>query len=116
MSEQTPVSLTLDQAKEAIDDIVERLKSEEVADVIEAAKEEADGDLDKIMELIVPKFFEVQGHVMLKFGFEPTDEGFGDFAESLRKHESDEDFAAKSAVMKQIMKDATEIKGTQVTA
>ena len=35
----------------------------------------AAGDMGKIMGDIIPVFYEVQGHAMIPYGFEPTDEG-----------------------------------------
>ncbi len=48
---------------------------EETLATFDDCRMEAGTDINKVMELIVPKIYEIQGHVMQKYGFQPTDEG-----------------------------------------
>ena len=85
------------------------LKGAKVAERIRGAREEADGELDLIMEYVVPIFFEVQGHVMARFGFVPNDEGFEAFAKCLQAHEADATFKPLSDELKKLQREATAV-------
>ena len=65
------------------------LNEEETLDVLEECREVAGADIAKIMELVIPKIYEIQGLVMQKFGFQPTDDGFEQFAASLKQNEGE---------------------------
>ncbi len=87
--------------KDALQEMLHRLNEPETKEVIEAASELgkralfpsflatcmtnhilyqpsltlAGNDIGKVMELVITKIFEIQGHVMQKFGFIPDDAG-----------------------------------------
>ncbi len=49
--------------------------------------------MNNIVVEVVPMFFEIQGKVMMEYGYAPDDEGFGAFGESLKTNEgSDEEY------------------------
>ncbi len=57
------------------------------------------------MELVITKIFEIQGHVMQKFGFIPDDAGFDGFANSLQAaEEADSEVKALGQKFKDEMK------------
>ena len=87
--------------------ILTELRKEEIAGAIAEARQEAAGNMGEIMAKVVPIFFEVQGHVMEPLGFVADDEGFAQFADELKKHESDDEFLDLSKQLKKIMKDST---------
>jgi len=60
-----------------------------------------------IMVNVIPLIFEIQGHVMTKYGFPPNDQGFADFARALSAHENNMEFAVMANQLKTIMKSYT---------
>lgn len=87
--------------------ILDELNKPVVVSMIQAAREAAGSDIGAIMEEVVPIFFEAQGHCMEPLGFVPDDEGFALFADQLKSHEGDAEFAVLSKQLKKLMKDST---------
>ncbi len=81
---------------------------------IAAAREEADGDFQLVMQYVVPIFAEVQGHVMQRYGFVPNDDGFEAFANALKANEAsgDAEFIALGAKLKALIKESTAVSST----
>lgn len=67
--------------------MLNELSNPDVQKSLDMAKSEAGGDVNKIMELIIPKIYEIQGKVMSDYGFEASDDGFADYANFLKQHE-----------------------------
>lgn len=99
--------LSIEQATCALQQMLDELARPEVKERIEFARQEAGGDVGKIIQKVVVIFYEINGHVMAPFGFEADDDGFAAFAEQLKKHESDPLFFESSQRLKTIMKAST---------
>lgn len=107
VEEDREEQLSLADAIDCMNSILQELKDPTITQRINDTKEKAQGDMSIIMSEIVPLFYEVQGHVMEPYGFEPDDDGFADFSEALQSHETDENFKALSDEFKAIIKDST---------
>jgi len=109
----TPASptLTLTQAKDAIAGVLAEFAKVDIAHTLANAQAEAAGKLDRIMELVVPLLFEIQGHVMTRYGFIPNDDGFDAWSQALKQHENNIDFKTLSDRLKAHMAELTRVGG-----
>lgn len=107
------MSLTLEDAKSCMKKILDALAEPSTAKKVNAARDAAGDDPEKMVIEIIPMFFEIQGHVMKPFGFVPTDDGFADFSEALKAHEVDQEFNELSQKYKAFIKKCTAVGGTK---
>jgi predicted HAD superfamily Cof-like phosphohydrolase len=82
------MSLDAHTAAAALRDMLARLEEESTKKFLDECKMEAKGDVNLIMQILMPKIMEIQAHAMMKFGFQPSDEGFESFAMQLKQQES----------------------------
>jgi len=108
-------ALTLEQATEAMKSLLTKIKEKDAQKKLKEAQKYAAGDLGMIMQTVLPLLFEIQGHVMEKYGFQPSDEGFTDFARCLSTHETNLEFAVLANEFKTIMKSYTQVPSTTTT-
>jgi len=104
------VVLSLEQAKDAVQSIVKELDSDVVQCAFDDARTDAGSDGNKLMELVLPLLFEIQGRILETLGFIPNDDGFAAFADQLKRHEGDASFDVLSLQLKARMKDATTVR------
>lgn len=110
-AESGPPTLTLEQAIEAITLLLAEFDKPDVKAKISEARATAGGVMEQVLLEVVPLMFEVQGHIMQKYGFTPGDDnggpdGFADFAAALQQHEGNSDFAVLSLKLKALSKNA----------
>lgn len=110
--------LSVVDAKNALTDMIERLNEESTKEFLDTCVNEAGGNLDRIMEIIMPKIMEIQAHAMLKFpGFEVSDESFEQFATQLQAREAeDEEVKSLADEFKSRMKALTKVVESQPVA
>eukprot|EP00823_Brevimastigomonas_motovehiculus_P002695 TRINITY_DN1624_c0_g1_i1.p1 TRINITY_DN1624_c0_g1~~TRINITY_DN1624_c0_g1_i1.p1 ORF type:complete len:144 (+),score=44.79 TRINITY_DN1624_c0_g1_i1:88-519(+) len=101
------VTLTLEQADEIITNIISELNSDAVKVKLDEAFAEAEDNQAIVFSKIVPIFYEVQGKLMGKYGFEISDDGYAQLADNLKKHESNDSFNEKAKQYKAIVKKYT---------
>lgn len=101
------MTLTLQNAIACMQKILAALADPQVSKQIEAARELAEGDPEKIVVEIIPMFYEIQGHVMTPFGFEANDDGFASFSAALKAHELDQGYNDLANQYKAFIKQCT---------
>eukprot|EP00941_MAST-03F_sp_MAST-3F-sp1_P005779 g5779.t1 len=79
--------MKIEDAKQALTDMLSMINEPSTKEFLDRCVNEANGDLPKVMELVIPKIMEIQGIVMQQFGFEASDKGFEEFASSLKSCE-----------------------------
>eukprot|EP00301_Raphidiophrys_heterophryoidea_P021765 c6095_g1_i1.p1 GENE.c6095_g1_i1~~c6095_g1_i1.p1 ORF type:complete len:136 (-),score=48.31 c6095_g1_i1:137-544(-) len=82
-------SLTLEEARAAITEVMEAFRAEENAEKMREAKAEAMDNTFKFMSLVYPIALQVQLSVIEKYGFPADHKGLLSFTQALRHHASD---------------------------
>jgi len=101
-------TLSFDQASEALDALLNEFRDVRISKHIDDARKAAGGTVEGIFVQVIPLIYEVQGHVMEKYGFEPDDDGFTAFAKALTAHESgNAAIAEKAKAFKALMRQMT---------
>merc|ERR1711974_370511 len=80
-------TLTLDQAKTALQEVTAEFDKPENLAKIQKAKEEAGDDVMKNMQIVLPVAMEIQQGVVTKYGFEANQPGVVAFTNAIRAHE-----------------------------
>ncbi|XP_053548807.1 protein C10 [Bombina bombina] len=95
------VSLTLEQVKEALGEVLDALQSPAGSTRLDEARENCGNDLGKVLQLLLPTAVQIQQEVLQTYGFSPDGEGVLRFARLVKSFESqDPEIAAMSSKLK----------------
>ncbi|KAG8551407.1 hypothetical protein GDO81_004099 [Engystomops pustulosus] len=69
------VTLSLEQVKEALGEVLDALQSPTGSARLEEARENSGNDLGKMLQLLLPTAVQIQQEVLQSYGFSPDGEG-----------------------------------------
>jgi hypothetical protein len=102
--------VTLQDAKRAIQELHTEITKPDIELKLTNAANEANGNLDNILTLVIPMIYEIQGHVIENYGYPPDDNGFASFASDMNYWENqDEQLKADAQTFKQLLKVYTQV-------
>jgi len=84
-----PKTLTLEQAKAAIRDVVAAFYLPENLDKMNQARAAAGDDMMKMMSIVLPVAMQIQQATISKYGFEGNQQGVMQFALAIKTHDAD---------------------------
>eukprot|EP00003_Mantamonas_plastica_P016832 TRINITY_DN280_c0_g1_i3.p1 TRINITY_DN280_c0_g1~~TRINITY_DN280_c0_g1_i3.p1 ORF type:complete len:113 (-),score=44.99 TRINITY_DN280_c0_g1_i3:127-465(-) len=93
-------TLSFDEAKAAITEVISAFEEEENAAKMAEAKAEAGDDMMQMMQIVFPVALGIQQGVIEKYGFSADQQGVLAFTMAIRAHESDSEIAAMSQTLK----------------
>lgn len=94
-------TLTLDQARDSLNQIVAGLRAESAA--LEQHRSAAGGDMMKMLQLSGPVMAKVQNPVIGSLGFTSDDEGVMNYTVAVKAHDSNEAIASLMALVHMIV-------------
>lgn len=95
------VSLSLEQVKEALGEVLDALQSPAGSARLEEARENSGNDLGKVLQLLLPTAVQIQQDVLQNYGFSYDGEGVLKFARLVKSFESqDPEIASMSNKLK----------------
>ncbi|XP_075468726.1 protein C10 isoform X2 [Ascaphus truei] len=95
------VSLTMEQVREALGEVLDALQSPVGSARLDEARENSGNDLGKVLQLLLPTAVQIQQEVLQSYGFSPDGEGVLRFARLVKSFESqDTEIALMSSKLK----------------
>ncbi|KAJ5078087.1 protein c10 [Anaeramoeba ignava] len=96
-----PKTLTVDEARSAIREVVAAFNEPANLEKMNKARAEAGDDLAKMMQIVVPVALQIQTEVIKKYGFEPDNKGVMAFTMAIKAHSpNDEEISRLEAELK----------------
>merc|ERR1712110_1030669 len=83
------MSLSLEDARTAISEIMDAFREEQNEQRMLDAKDQAKGDTMQFMQLVFPVALSIQASVISKYGFTADQHGIIEFTSALRNHAQD---------------------------
>lgn len=114
MAAPAPKTLTLDQAKAALNEVIAAFDEPANAERMDKARAEAAGDLQKMTMLVMPVAMSIQQPVINKYGFEANQQGAMQFAFAIMAHQADPEVAAKFTQLKSKYMPSKQASGMQM--
>jgi len=96
----TPVNLTLQQAKDAVDEMSACLNKPENVALLDQAKATAGEDAMQYMIVVLPVACNILAPILQKYGFSPDQGGAMMMLQALKQHDADDEIRAKAKEMK----------------
>eukprot|EP00743_Colponemidia_sp_Colp-15_P003833 GILK01004137.1.p1 GENE.GILK01004137.1~~GILK01004137.1.p1 ORF type:complete len:128 (+),score=29.82 GILK01004137.1:44-385(+) len=93
-------SLTLEEARAALKEVIAAFDVPENKMKIDAAKAQAGDNFMLILQIVLPVAMQIQQMTIEKYGFDATQQGVTAFAVAVRQHNSDAEVATLATELK----------------
>eukprot|EP00762_Andalucia_godoyi_P003444 ANDGO_04375.mRNA.1 hypothetical protein GUITHDRAFT_151036 len=100
MAAPTPKTLTLDEARAALRDVIAAFDEPANAEKMNEAKAAAGSDVAKMMASVLPLAMQIQQGVITKYGFAATQPGVMQFIFAIQAHQGDAEVKTMSDDLK----------------
>lgn len=103
MAQSSQPSLSLEETKGAMQDVLNAFEVAENKTRMEEVKDAAGNDMMKMMQIVFPVVTQIQQEVIAKYGFTTDGEGAIKFAQTVRQYEVvDNDIASMASKLKSL--------------